>query len=230
MWKSEDITETDRIIDDIEYIGESLSCNTMIVGITITSSVLLSSITSKVKPLGNLVINQYTILNPVEYANGIEEPKKTLLKSSRINVSKIGDSLLINFSEIPISSSKCAKKLIEIAKPHQIIVLTSKHFSYIIDKDCQPNNIYTISSDGNSNFPAPNTINGVPAALLIQSQINHIDCKVHIVIDEDSGTSIQSLNVLYEQIKQYVGSNDEVVNKAFDIYQLRINDLGMIYT
>ena len=231
MWSQEDITENDRILSTVEYKGTPVVSDIAIVAVSPTASVLLSAITEKIKPQGNIVVSEYTLNNPLDYAMEKSAPETTFLRNSRFPVTKIGDYTLVNISENPLPQKKVAEKIVAITQAKEIIVLRSVHRSFFVSKEAKVNDVFTLSTIQEiSNFPAPNTITGVAANLIILSQLNNITCSVHTVIEEDCGTSVESLEKLNEKISILLRCDSEIATRAFDIFQLRNNDMGMIYS
>ena len=231
MWNQEDITENDRIITTVEYKGEKCEADTVVVATSGTASVLLNAITRKTKPLGNIIVTEYTVFNALEYALEKAEPQTTFLRNARFSVTKINDIILIDIKENPLPHKKVADKILEITKPKNVIALRSVHCSLFNSKEAKIASIFTLSNDqSKSNFPAPNTISGVAASLMIQSQLIGTNCTIYTVIEEDAGTSVETLTALHSTISDIVKCEGDIPNIAYDLYELRNNDLGMIYS
>ena len=232
MWIQEEISEVDRILTTVEYKGEKCEADTVIVGVSGTSSVLLKAITKKIKELGNIVVTEYTLYNALQYALEQEKPQTTFLRNVSFPVTKINENLvLIDVKENPIPHKKVAEKILDITKAKNIIVLNSLHRSLFINSAAKINDVYTLSNDSSlCNFPAPNTISGVAASLLILTQVAGANCTIYTVIEEDSGTSLESLRALYDKISSLIKCEGDIPNEAFDLYELRSNDYGMIYS
>ena len=232
MWIQEDITENDRLLTTVEYKGEKCEAETAIVGISGTSSVLLNAITKKIKEIGNIIVTEYTLYNALQYALEQEKPQTTFLRKISFPVTKINDNiLLIDIKENPVPHKKVAEKILEISQAKNIIVLNSVHRSLFVSSDAKINDVYTLSNDASiSNFPAPNTISGVAATLMILTQTSGANCTIHTVIEEDSGTSLESIRAIYDKVSSLLKCEGDIPNAAFDLYELRSNDYGMIYS
>ncbi|EAY17378.1 hypothetical protein TVAG_319730 [Trichomonas vaginalis G3] len=234
MWESGDLVEVDRIYIKVRYEGDSAECDKCFVSTSQTAATYLQAITQKFKKIGNVIVEEYVLQNIVEYARGGEPdlgPDPEILKKTLFPVYRHENNVFINFETNPLSPAECSDLIFDIAKPKELIILSTIHRSYFIPEPIEPNVVYTISSDSaKTTFPAPNTVGGFSASLLTKSITLNVNYNFQAVIEDDSGPTpktFEAFNKIYPELNV---EKIDLPQKAFDIYELKINDHGLIFT
>lgn len=230
MWISGDLNENDRQIVKVEYKGEAAESEKCFVATSITAATYIQAITQKQKPIGQILVNEYILNNIVDYANGADADA-SFFKTTKYNVFKINNATIVNFDSIPLSPSACAELIFNITKAKEIIVLSSIHLSMFIPEGSEVNKIITLTNDSaKSSFPPPNTIGGISASILTNAIANNIPFKYHAILEEDSGPLPKTFEVLGNLYPELNVEKIDIPQKAYDIYEFKINDLGLIYS
>lgn len=204
IWDGSSLSDADRYMTEVRYSGAEINSRMCICSASLTSNHLLASLSVNLKKVGSFVLSLFRVASPVDYANGLNSQRERMRDVS-YDVFRTDDSLfsvILLGSADKISQNELVKCVIDTVRTEEFIVLDSIRESYYVGNGGAPK-LLMFGADGNGieKLAQPNVISGLSAGISIFSEINHISCKVAIVIEEDFGATKESLRLWAQYIK-----------------------------
>lgn len=230
IWDQTIVEEEDRYFSELKWSGQIPSNSRLICSTTKSSNSFISSILGNLKPIGVIdeVINE--VLNAFEYVNGAP-PNTKISKVIHHDVFLFNDTIFISFAEIGSNPNILIKFVFETFKPTDLIILNSVHESLYHSKLEVIPSLFTLSTYEPNTVAAPNILSGIPAGFLTYSDAYKVKCSVYLIVEDNSGSSLKSMNLWSHIIAPLLNLNEsELAYKAAKKDAYSRADLNTLYS